>query len=268
YLGYTRQQWKITSTESGGLRIKAKSAEGLEKDLVVTAGFTFGEIINWTDGVDVEQREYLDNDSYKDEWIFVRRLPTNGFELDYPSNASQYVQNCNNCYAYAINNQVFPGTNLLWGKQQMGEYSGSVYSDLTEEAIYDAVSNDYQKYNLDYMAGLSFERIGKYDVCSPGTYKVALVAGVGNNGTPDYHWYRQDSDGLWSHKQGTTPIKRTDYSGDVIIDPEYADRGGYTEFLGYYEVSPWSNLHNPTTSTVYCMGFLFTYDDWLRNLYA
>ena len=77
-----------------------------------------------------------------------------------------------------------------------------------------------------------------------GTYKVALVAGIDSYGRLDYHWYRQDSDGLWSHKRGTTSITRLDNSGDLIVDPQTADRDFYTEFLGYYAVSPWNNYYS------------------------
>ncbi len=77
----------------------------------------------------------------------------------------------------------------------------------------------------------------------------------------DYHWYRQDSDGLWSHKQGTFPVTRNDDSGDPIIDPKLADRGEYTEFLGYYAVTPWNGMFTDS-ETVYCyyFGEIYTYD--------
>lgn len=66
----------------------------------------------------------------------------------------------------------------------------------------------------------------------------------------DYHWYRQDSDGLWSHKPGQLAVTRYDATGtNLIIDPQTADRnnlnsGGayYYYFCGYYCVTPWNNL--------------------------
>ena len=62
----------------------------------------------------------------------------------------------------------------------------------------------------------------------------------------DYHWYRQDSDGIWSHKRGQCPVERTVYSGNLIIDPMLADRGSYTRFLGYYAASPWNGIFENT----------------------
>lgn len=66
--------------------------------------------------------------------------------------------------------------------------------------------------------------------CHPCHHKVALVMDPGN----DYHWYRQDTDGSWSHKPGGTASRNTDNSGDAIHNPETADRGGYTQFCGYF----------------------------------
>ena len=221
---------------------------------------------NESDGV-VEQHEYSDDFEFQDEWFFQRILPTNGYEITYsPSSWSGYVQNCCNCYAYALNNQVYPGTNLLWFMQQMGFYKGAdyQYSALTETNIYTAVINDYNAYNEEFGKALTFQRIGRYDICPAGTYKVALVAS--NN---DYHWYRQDADGLWSHKRGLNPVERTDYSGNLIIDPYIADRGEYTEFLGYYAVTPWSESFI-ADGIVYCYfyEYVISYTDLMNYLFS
>jgi hypothetical protein len=73
----------------------------------------------------------------------------------------------------------------------------------------------------------------------PGYHPVALVVDPGG----DYHWYRQDSHGLWSHKPGNTPANNVDASGNLITNPETADRnyiptGGwnYSVFCGYFYV--------------------------------
>jgi hypothetical protein len=53
----------------------------------------------------------------------------------------------------------------------------------------------------------------------------------------DYHWYRRDRDGRWSHKPGTDPATNLDNSGNVIVDPRTADRGPYTVFCGCFCVN-------------------------------
>lgn len=67
---------------------------------------------------------------------------------------------------------------------------------------------------------------------------VALVTGYVDS-IPDYHWYRLDSNGTWSHKPGGGYARNTDESGQIIYDPRYADRGGYTEFCGFFRI--WSD---------------------------
>lgn len=66
--------------------------------------------------------------------------------------------------------------------------------------------------------------------CHPCHHRVALVMAPGD----DYHWYRQDADGTWSHKPGGTNARNTDNSGNPIYSPETADRGSYTQFCGYF----------------------------------
>ncbi|MBQ3214728.1 MAG: hypothetical protein IJB11_01270, partial [Oscillospiraceae bacterium] len=94
--------------------------------------------------------------------------------------------------------------------------------------------------------------IGRNEACPSGTYKVALViAPTTANGTPDYHWYRQDPSGLWSHKQGTTQIKQVDNSEHFITDPEIANRGSYSIFVGYFAVTPWEKLYTDIVTSSY-----------------
>lgn len=49
----------------------------------------------------------------------------------------------------------------------------------------------------------------------------------------DYHWYRQDDNGCWSHKAGETPATNLDNAGQLITDPQTADRGPYINFCTY-----------------------------------
>jgi hypothetical protein len=63
-------------------------------------------------------------------------------------------------------------------------------------------------------------------------HTVALVMAPGY----DYHWYRLDTNGMWSHKPGGTPARNTDNSNNLIADPRVADRGVYTQFCGFFTV--------------------------------
>ena len=77
-----------------------------------------------------------------------------------------------------------------------------------------------------------------------GGWKVALPIKPGK----DYHWYVQDADGLWTHKQGGMEVIDTvgyyydskgnmQYNSTNLTDPETdAAKVGYSVFVGYYYI--------------------------------
>lgn len=77
-----------------------------------------------------------------------------------------------------------------------------------------------------------------YDKCPAGMSKGAMVVDEGN----DYHFYRQDADGWWSHKDGSNKVKRFDALYKKIWDPELASRDyrwqgsdlNYEDFCAFY----------------------------------
>ena len=69
--------------------------------------------------------------------------------------------------------------------------------------------------------------------CKECWHQVALVISPGW----DYHWYRKDRDGKWSHKMANTPATNLDNSLNIITDPRTADRGSYTIFCGCFCVN-------------------------------
>lgn len=58
----------------------------------------------------------------------------------------------------------------------------------------------------------------------------------------DFHFYRLCINGRWCHKPGGTPAKNTDDSGNLITNPQTANRGPYTTFCEYFYVGGGSNL--------------------------
>lgn len=73
------------------------------------------------------------------------------------------------------------------------------------------------------------------DKCDPRFYKGAMVVAPGR----DYHYYRFNDDGFWSHKPGYKPSTRYDSDNNIILDPKAASRnyGGtlnYKDFCGYF----------------------------------
>ncbi len=70
--------------------------------------------------------------------------------------------------------------------------------------------------------------------CPQDSYKGALVVDPGN----DYHYYRQNDDGYWTHKPGYKPSTGIDASGKLITNPEKANRNygrlNYSDFCGHF----------------------------------
>jgi len=201
--------------------------------------------------------------SYK---MVVSALPVSGYEIEYDDSIwnTTTIQGKTNCYAYALNNHFDPISLNDWNEESyyQAQQPGMFYNlykeseeellDLSlnsfdEDACANAAAKDNEMYNRLFGTSLIFRSIGADEVCSPGCYKVLLM--IDNttsffNGT-DYHWFRQDADGFWSHKQGDTEVKRfTDANGDLVGDPRTVTVGEYTVFGGFFEVTPWNHMYN------------------------
>jgi hypothetical protein len=83
-------------------------------------------------------------------------------------------------------------------------------------------------------------------LCPYGTSKIALAV----DPSEDYHFWRQDSNGLWSHKPGGTKVTNKDASSRLIYNPKLSDRNfsdessdlDYTDFCSFYCVPRQSAL--------------------------
>lgn len=125
----------------------------------------------------------------------------------------------NNCYNYANNK----ATNTF---AQPGRASGHQLTALTCPNVNAAAVSD------------GLVNIPNFNASIPGWY-VALVIWPGR----DYHWYRQDKVGCWSHKPGSTNARNVDSSGNRITDPATCDRGPYTNFCTYMTTKPNANIN-------------------------
>lgn len=122
------------------------------------------------------------------------------------------VQPFNNCYNYA-NNQI---TNTF---AQPGRAHGAMTSTMACSNVTTAAKADGLVTTANFTTTLG-----------PGKgWYVALVIWPG----VDYHWYRQDKVGCWSHKPGQTAARNTDNSGNSISNPKTCDRGPYVNFCTF-----------------------------------
>jgi hypothetical protein len=124
------------------------------------------------------------------------------------------IQFNNNCYNYACNivNNTFA---------QPGAGSGNPFATLDCAGVGAGVQADGLIFSSDFIfgcLGLDF------------SHRVALAIWPGE----DFHFYRQDRSGMWSHKPGSTEVTNEDNSENLIADPQSADRGPYTVFCGFY----------------------------------
>jgi hypothetical protein len=124
------------------------------------------------------------------------------------------VQPHNNCYNYA-NNQI---TNTF---AQPGRAAGHMYTAFACRNVQPAAITDGLAPTANFSTHLA---------AGHGWY-LTLVVWPGH----DYHWYRQDNEGCWSHKPGATAARNYDNSGPghLIADPKTCNRGPYTDFCTY-----------------------------------
>ena len=143
------------------------------------------------------------------------------------------------------NNAVSGCSNL---KPQPGDYAAEHGIDgfkknrtYTCDAMETKIFKD--NWNANHPTGTPQSNIYKVNfekACKPRYYKGAMVIQEGKT----YHFYRQDDNVRFSHKQGTLEVENKDASGNPIYVPHLADidynksksRNGitYDNFCGYY----------------------------------
>jgi len=138
--------------------------------------------------------------------------PLSGSELDYDPdkwNKNGKIRRSHNCYSYAMGKII----KSLKSKPQPGYASG--FGNI-ENSDYNC-SKFRERLKKD-SPGTYLEKFD--NVCLPGFYKVFLALDPGN----DYHWWRQDSSGYWSHKPGSTNVINIDGNKQKIKNPLLSKR--------------------------------------------
>ena len=142
---------------------------------------------------------------------------------------NESYNNITNCYSYAMN-RIETGKDE---KLQPGELSTGKYQNYE--------CNEISNKKMDDFNGI--KKSSKYGHVPCGYYKIALV--LDTQGTPDYHFYRQDINGKWSHKLGDNKVSNLDGSGNILIDLDFNDHNYdkvnndehvYNIICGYYIV--------------------------------
>ena len=165
-------------------------------------------------------------------------------------NKNKYRKKSHNCYSYFLNktSRGFErqckktkkiNKKLRCRRPQPGYAAG--YSPITNKKHYTC-----RRMNKRMMADNPLIRkTSKRGRCGRGYYKGAMVIDPYPKPDIDYHFYRQDRSGMWSHKDAWGPVTNKDARGKVIKDPADASRDyrknkgrgrgkNYTRFCGYY----------------------------------
>ena len=258
------QLWKVELLNGGAYKLAPKSGESSNR---VLASASYDSVDN---GIVIQQRQFLNDTDYNDEWVIYDGIATSGYEVAYEPekwNSNSKITTNTNCYYYAINNQLEPKSMQLWrvrygiygGLPQPGVYCGidiyalkdpqngydTVYPGTSKNLIQYVTEQDYAAYNQAHGGGYIFRPIGRNERCPAGSYKVALIVGS------DYHWYRQNPDGFWSQKPGGTEVTNVDEQDNSIIDPQYAEwNDRYKKFIGYFAVTPWNNMCGTAANSI------------------
>jgi hypothetical protein len=169
-----------------------------------------------------------------------RKAPLSGYEpLFDPEkyNRTRRIRESHNCFAYAFNHIDIPS------EKECNEVSCSTpFHQPGRKTGFPKWNKIDGKRCPDLLARLfadvpGLKRTKFTKRCPRGSSKIALVV----DPKEDYHFYRQDRDGWWSHKPGATHVKRTDADDIQIYDPSLASRDytrksgrlNYQNFCGY-----------------------------------
>jgi len=164
----------------------------------------------------VNARSFVDNNPI--DGIDLFGLLPRGSVSDWGSGSTSK----GNCFRYACNDpaDISKGEDPAENPPELGSYN----EDMT------IICNRVMKALLDRYQE-SIKQSDKDSDCDVCFYKVLFVLKPKDNEKFqdwDFHWYRQDNDHKWSHKQGSYPVE------GPIVDPEAnAKMNGYTHICGY-----------------------------------
>ena len=185
------------------------------------------------------------------------KLFTNGFEEQYnPKRWSHpYIEGSHNCYSYFLDDiqKVLVKkceddckkeySNCPRKTKKCGEKKPQPghFNYLMNQGTLSSFKRGYQCPNMEKLIQKDNPNIKKtslYERCPTQHYKGAMVV----HKDKTFHFYKQNSDGRWSHKPGTQKVVDYDASNKNIYIPHFSNRDyshkpnkiKYNDFCGYY----------------------------------
>lgn len=134
-----------------------------------------------------------------------------------------------NCFAYGFNIKPKRGKPRFKSKPQPAI---ATMGPLTDSEIRDC-DRMYERVKADNPSLLRWT----FSKPCPRGYRKIFMA-VDDSDDADYHFYREDDNGYWSHKPGATNARDTNYDGKKIVAPHLSnlrsDSHNYNKMCGYY----------------------------------
>ena len=140
-------------------------------------------------------------------------------------NDNIFIRKSHNCYSYALN---------IIEKKKINECKKILLTQT--KCLRKQPNNVNKKYEFHSCSELieniileypQIKIVNKNTPCPEGFYRVVLflIKRFDNHHLTlnDFHFYRQDSDGFWSHKDGWRKATNKDKQGNLITDPEIID---------------------------------------------
>ncbi len=152
-------------------------------------------------------------------------------------NNNKFIRESHNCYTYYLNLKSLKAYQQC--KKDLGRYNYCDRPQPGRRAGYGQFKKEdftckevMKRTGADNPKMITLKNIKQS--CPRGFYKGAVVVAPGR----DYHYYRLNKEGYWTHKPGYKPSTAYDAKGRLITDPKTASRdyGGtlnYSDFCGY-----------------------------------
>ena len=169
-------------------------------------------------------------DKEKDIFQIKKIVSGNSFPFSYQPELWEKFKSTTNCYAYALNALYpnrFPENELYY----LGAFSGNEWRlPRKEDHPVDLLFEDLDVLGLNVRDSTLEESVPKnaYKICLLSR-RVGLLGG-------NFHFFRQDVEGFWSHKYGWNTLPTNKYRGDTIITSPESAKMCY-RILGYYIIS-------------------------------
>jgi hypothetical protein len=257
-----KTQKKINNLNKKIKRIKSKSkmnnmkqGGNIKKCMCMNYEKKDNQYINYNDATKCTNNVKPGTDfceKHQDCMGFIKSF-MNNYELDYEPqkwNDVPEILNSHNCYTYFLNNQVPPIADKCKKYTEKNQKSKCSKlkpqpGDFSELLRNGTLKNKERQYTCPAMTkkvmddNPSISLVSYTQQCPKDSYKGALVVDPNNT----FHFYRQNKNGLWSHKPGVLKVIDRDASNELIYFPHDADRNykkgnnndgiNYTDFCNY-----------------------------------